>query len=160
MVTYSLNSLETILDSSKEDITSLDDNEMDLALVPESSSPVLPSMSKFHHTSSASVKSSGGGCGSAAAKRSSDLSPQLRSSTSFNRLANSPSISRLQDDGESTMSRNSSIDSGIQFASEAENSSTNGVVEAAVPAPIVASPEEDLRKSVGFADDIFAALGL
>lgn len=160
-IAYTMNSLETILDTSKEDVTSLkEDNETDSGLVPESSSvscsPVLPNTPKLHHCSSSSIRSSGG---ASAPKKSSDVSPQMRLSTSFNRLANSPSISRLQDDGGSTMSRNSSIDSGIQFASEAENCSTNGVVEPSVSATGDPS-SEDVRKSVGFADDIFAALGL
>jgi len=159
------NGLETILDSSKEDVTSLkEENETDSGLVPESSSmscsPVLHNTPKLsHHCSSSSIRSNGGGAVTAS-KRSSDISPQMRLSTSFNRLANSPSISRLQDDSGSTMSRNSSIDSGIQFASETENCSTNSVVEPPVaPAPVQPSPE-DVRKSVGFADDIFTALGL
>ncbi len=163
-MTYTSNGLETILDSSKEDVTSLkEENENDSGSAPETSSmsysPVLPSSSKLpHHCSSTSIRSSNG---ATASKRSSDVSPQMRLSTSFNRLVNSPSITRLQDDGGSTMSRNSSIDSGIQFASETENCSTNSVVESslAVPVAVETSPE-DVRKSVGFADDIFAALGM
>lgn len=169
-----MNSLETILDSSKEDITSLKEENIDTysaladsALVPDSSlcSPLLQGTLKFQFSNVSSIRSSCGS-GSATAKRFSDGSMQLRGSMSSNKLANSPSISRLQDDGGSTMSRNSSIDSGIQFASEVENSSSNGVIEAVVRAPIAASPKnvdvtsEDMRKSVGFADDIFAALGI
>ena len=164
-LSYTTNGLETILDSSKEDVASLkEENETDSGLIPDSSSmscsPVLHNAPKLpHHCSLSSIRGSGGGA-LTASKRSSDVSPQMRLSTSFNRLANSPSISRLQDDSGSTMSRNSSIDSGIQFASEAENCSTNSVVEPPVaPALVVPSPE-DIRKSVGFADDIFAALGM
>ena len=150
-----MNSLETsfvdsTLDSIKEDKTS---DESDSLLLPElegssmSCSPVLNSLRS--HTSAASINGSNG------AKGSSDSTPQLKTSASFNKLPNSPSISRLQDETGSNISRNSSIDSGIQFASEAENGSTNGVHLA------VAEPEDrEVRKSVGFADDIFAALGL
>ena len=163
---YAVNTLETILDSSQEDIASQkEENEPEIVLIPDSPSvtscsPVMRRPLKFQYSvGSGSVRSN---AGSTATKRYSDVGLQMRGSTSLNKLANSPSISRLQDDGPSTMSRNSSIDSGIQFASEAESSSSNVMVEAAIPAPVTVSvpTNEDLRKSVGFADDIFAALGL
>ena len=163
--------LETILDSSKEDISYKASHESDSLYLPEnessslSCSPVLPSL-KSH----ASVPSISSGGSSGGAKRPSNPSPpQMTTSTSFNqKLASSPSISRLQDETSSNISRNSSIDSGIQFASEAENGSTHGgvepmsqVVEPVASASTLAKPSaEDVRKSVGFADDIFATLGL
>ena len=176
--------LETILDSSKEDISYKASHESDSLYLPEneesslSCSPVLRSLKS--HASIPSISSGGSNSSSGAAKRPHNPSPpQLTTSTSFtNHLASSPSISRLQDETGSNISRNSSIDSGIQFASEAENGSTNGGVEpmnqgveppaaaAAAPPSLLAKPSsgkdgsDDVRKSVGFADDIFAALGL
>lgn len=182
------NGLETILDdTSKEDIYKAS-TESDSLYLPEhgsssnSCSPVLPPLKS--HPSIHSLASGG----SSSAKRSADPSPspQLRTSTSFtSRLANSPSITRLQDETGSNISRNSSIDSGIQFASEAENGSANEVepmqvpeVESEVPTAVPAAESEvraaeskvraaeseveanDVRKSVGFADDIFAVLGM
>ena len=160
--------LETILDSSKEDLykasTDLEQEkdayktsaESDSLYLPEhdtssnSCSPVLTSLKS--HPSVPSINSSSG-----ASKRSADPSPQLRTSTSYtSRLAHSPSITRLQDETGS----NSSIDSGIQFASEAENGSGNGVEPMQVPAAEPEVDTNDVRKSVGFADDIFSALGL
>lgn len=160
---------ETILDGSKEDLykasTELEKDvyktsaESDSLYLPEhdtssnSCSPVLPSLKS--HPSVPSINSAGGSSG--ASKRSADPSPQLRTSTSYtSRLAHSPSITRLQDETGS----NSSIDSGIQFASEAENGSANGVEPMQVPAAEPEVDTEDVRKSVGFADDIFSALGL
>ena len=145
---YSFNAsgLETILDSSREDLSYKPSNESDSLYLPEqdgsshSCSPVMKSCTNI--PSSIHV--------------SAEPSPQLKTSTSFNnRLAHSPSITRLQDETGSNMSRNSSIDSGIQFASEAENGSANGVEPMVVP-----PAETDVRKSVSFADDIFSALGL
>lgn len=163
---YGFNGLETILDSSKEDISYKTSNESDSLYLAEqessstSCSPILPPLQS--HASIPSINSNGS---NGATKRPANPSPPLiKTSTSFNsRLASSPSIIRLQDETSSNISRNSSIDSGIQFASEAENGSANGV-EAAMQS-LTAAPEEsrensDVRKSVGFADDIFAALGM
>ncbi len=169
---FSNGGLETILDSSKEDISYKASHESDSLYLPEnessslSCSPILPSLKS--HASVPSISSGG-------AKRPTNPSPpQLTTSTSFNnKLVSSPSISRLQDETSSNISRNSSIDSGIQFASEAENGSTNGGVEpmsqgvepvVSPSSSLLAKPStgatEENRKSVGFADDIFAALGL
>lgn len=160
---YSINEIETTLDSSKEDISCRTSNESDsLSLLEHessthSSSPVLPSLKS--HASVSSISSNG-----LPPKRPANPSPpQLKTSVSFNsRLANSPSISRLQDETSSNISRNSSIDSGIQFASEAENGSANGleVIPPATATVELSEDTADVRKSVGFADDIFAALGM
>lgn len=168
------NGLETILDSSKEDISYKTSTESDSLYLAEqesssnSCSPVLPPLKS--HASIPSINSSTGsnGGGGGAPKRPANPSPPLlKTSTSFSgRLANSPSIARLQDETSSNISRNSSIDSGIQFASEAENGSAQGV-EAAMhtllpPPPTREESGEaaDTRKSMGFADDIFATLGM
>lgn len=167
--------LETILDTSKEDIYRestesefLPEHEKDMykesdsLYLPEhdtssnSCSPVQPLLKS--HPSVPSISSAGG---SSSSKKSGDPSPQLRTSTSYtSRLAHSPSITRLQDETGSNISRNSSIDSGIQFASEAENGSANGVEPMQVPAVESEVEASDVRKSVGFADDILSALGL
>lgn len=164
---HTFNGLETILDSSKEDISYKASSELDsLSLTEQESSstscsPVL--MPLKSHASVPSINSASGGSSSSGggARRPANPSPQLKTSTSFNsRLAHSPSITRLQDETGSNISRNSSIDSGIQFASEAENGSANGVeVVQSTPAESEET-ETDVRKSVGFADDIFAALGM
>lgn len=162
----SLHGLETILDTSKEDIYKAS-VESDPLYHPQhesssnSCSPVLPSLKS--HPSIPSISGASGGS-NGHNKRSADQSPQpqLRTSTSYtSRLASSPSITRLQDETGSNISRNSSIDSGIQFASEAENGSANGVEPMQLPTTETAEVEaNDVRKSVGFADDIFAFLGM
>ena len=166
---FGFNGLETILDSSKEDISYKTSTESDSLYLAEqessstSCSPILRPLQS--HASVPSINSSGS---NGALKRPSNPSPPLiKPSASFNsRLASSPSIARLQDETSSNISRNSSIDSGIQFASEVESGSANGVEAIMQPltTPLTtpAAPEEseDVRKSVGFADDIFAALGL
>jgi hypothetical protein len=169
---HEFSGLETILDDSKEDlhkagIESIEEEKGMYKVCPESDavlflpehdssnscSPVLPPLKS--HPSVPSISSVGGSSG--ASKRSADPSPQLRTSTSYtSRLAHSPSITRLQDETGS----NSSIDSGIQFASEAENGSANGVEPMQVPATEPEPEDDDVRKSVGFADDILSALGL
>ena len=123
-------SLESTLTSSKEEEeTSLKTSGSgcgsDSMLAPEmeptsnSCSLVLPPLGSNTLTRS---PISGG-----SQKRQVSVSPPLKGSASMSKIANSPSISRLQDETSSNISRNSSIDSGIQFASEAENSSSNGV---------------------------------
>ncbi len=156
---YAINSLETILDTSSEDISTKTSHGSDSLLLPElenslSYSPVLPS------TQSRGTASFSGSTSSNSTKRTVDPHPHMKMSASLNKLANSPSISRLQDETSSNMSRNSSIDSGIQFASEAESGSTHGVMEAAHMTIPESEDDIDRRKSGGFADDIFAALGL
>lgn len=168
--------LETILDTSKEDIYReitelefLSEQEKDIYKEPDSlylpehdtssnsCSPVLPLLKS--HPSVPSISSAEGSSG--VSKKSADPSPQLRTSTSYtSRLAHSPSITRLQDETGSNISRNSSIDSGIQFASEAENGSGNGVEPMQVAAVESEVEASDVRKSVGFADDILSTLGL
>lgn len=130
-------SLESTLTSSKEEETSVKTGSgSDSLLAPEldstsnSCSPVLPPVGSNGLTRS--PVSSG-------QKRQASASPQLKGSASMNKIANSPSISRLQDETSSNISRNSSIDSGIQFASEAENGSASGV-EATVSPSTEPSP--------------------
>lgn len=173
---FRFNGLETILDSSKEDISYKESDSLSLAEQEEQESSSIscsPVLAPPLHRSRTSINSSGGGSGSSGARRPGNPSPPplLKTSTSYNsRLASSASIARLQDETGSNISRNSSIDSGIQFASEAENGSTNGGVEpmqvhhtTTSSTTTAEAPEEssnDMRKSVGFADDIFAALGM
>lgn len=122
------NSLESTLTSSKEEEVSVKTGSgtgSDSMLAPDiestsnSCSPVLPPLGGSSALTRSPVSSS--------QKRQTSVSPPLKGSASMNKIANSPSISRLQDETSSNISRNSSIDSGIQFASEAENSSANGV---------------------------------
>lgn len=130
-------SLESTLTSSKEEDSSTKTSSgSDSLLATEvestsnSCSPVLPQVTANGLTRSPV---------SGSQKRQKSASPQLKGSVSMNGIANSPSISRLQDETSSNISRNSSIDSGIQFASEAENGSANGV-EATVSPTAEPSP--------------------
>lgn len=167
----SQNSLESTLTSSKEEETSVKtSNGSDSMLVPEadsasnSYSPVLPPTSSSGLTRSPVSSSQ---------KRQASASPQLKGSASMNKIANSPSISRLQDETSSNISRNSSIDSGIQFASEAENGSANGVeatvspstehspptLEATTLSTEMKSNSDDTNDS-SLAAEVFSMLGL
>ena len=78
----------------------------------------------------------------------------LKGSCSVGKLAGSPSITKLQEETGSNISRNSSIDSGIQFASDPE---TNGVGGPGLEPS--ASSENDLE-GLSLADEIFSTLGL
>ena len=158
--TPSLNTHESVSNSSKDDGSCKASHETDSLLLPEhdnSSSSYSPILQPFRpHAGSSAASGSGG---STRSKKAAHPSPHMKTSVSF---SNSPGISRLQDETSSNISRNSSIDSGIQFASEAENGSANSVdvVQPSTRTTAVAEDTEDVRKSVGFADDIFAALGL
>ena len=143
------NNLESTLTSSKEEEASMKTGSgsgSDSMLAPDidstsnSCSPVLPPLGGSSALTRSPVSSS-------SQKRQASVSPPLKGSASMNKIANSPSISRLQDETSSNISRNSSIDSGIQFASEAENSSANGVeatvsssTEAVSPSTEASSP--------------------
>lgn len=148
---YSLGaSLEPTLTSTKEEEASVKTGSgtgSDSMLAPDvestsnSCSPVLPPLGSNSSTLTRSPVSS------SSQRRQASMSPPLKGSASMNKIANSPSISRLQDETSSNISRNSSIDSGIQFASEAENSSANGVeatvsssTEAVSPSTEASSP--------------------
>lgn len=139
-------SLESTLTSSKEEEVSVktgsgsgSDSMLapDVDLTSNSCSPVLPPLGSG--TSSAPTRSPV----SSGSHKSRQASPSLKGSVSMNKIANSPSISRLQDETSSNISRNSSIDSGIQFASEAENSSANGVEATVSPSTEAASPSTE-----------------
>lgn len=195
----SQNSLESTLTSSKEEVSLKTSSGSDSLLVPEadtassSNSPVLPAAnnSSSPQTSNTGLtrrtsavtppSSSSGGHQS---KRQTSASPQLKASASLNRIANTPAgVNRLQDDTSSNISRNSSIDSGIQFASENENGCANGVDSShhfssqhttSAPqmitrpetktAPTTTTTQKDPRsnkaESLSFADDIFSMLGM
>jgi hypothetical protein len=146
------NSLESTLTSSKEEevsVKTVSGSGSDSMLAPDadstsnSCSPVLPPL--------------GGGTGSTPTRspvssgshksRQASVSPPLKGSVSMNKIANSPSISRLQDETSSNISRNSSIDSGIQFASEAENGSANGVEATVSPSTEARSPSTESTSS-------------
>lgn len=164
-------SLESTLTSSKEEGASLKTGSgSDSLLAPEldststSCSPVLPPASTNRLTRSPVPSSQ---------KRQSSASPPLKSSASMNKIANSPSISRLQDETSSNISRNSSIDSGIQFASEAENGSANGVEATVSPSAELSpptlgetsllgskQPNSDETSDSSFAADVLSILGL
>lgn len=160
--TYSLgtshNSLESTLTSSKEEEVSVKTGSgsgsdsmlaRDVDLTSNSCSPVLPPLgggnSTITTTSNALTRSPVSS--SSQKSRQASASPPLKGSASMNKIANSPSISRLQDETSSNISRNSSIDSGIQFASEAENSSANGVEAMVSPSTEAASPSTELTSS-------------
>ena len=164
-------SLESTLTSSKEEETSLQTGSgSDSLLAPEldstsnSCSPVLPPSNRNGLTRSPVSSSQ---------KRQASASPQLKGSASLNKIANSPSISRLQDETSSNISRNSSIDSGIQFASEAENGSASGVEATVSPSTEPSPPtlgatslptetkvdSDDLGDS-SLAAEVFSMLGL
>ena len=174
--TYSLgtshNSLESTLTSSKEEEVSVKTGSgsgSDSMLAPDadstsnSCSPVLPPLGGTSALTKSPVSSS-------SQKRQASVSPPLKGSASMNKIANSPSISRLQDETSSNISRNSSIDSGIQFASEAENSSANGVeatvsssteavspsTEAASSPPVLGATSLSTESSSGDAGDLAA----
>lgn len=145
-------SLESTLTSSKEEEVSVKTGSgsgSDSMLAPDvdstsnSCSPVLPPLGSG--TSSAPTRSpvSSGSHKS----RQASVSPPLKGSVSMNKIANSPSISRLQDETSSNISRNSSIDSGIQFASEAENGSANGVEATVSPSTEAVSPSTESTNS-------------
>ncbi len=145
------NSLESTLTSSKEEVSvkTSSGSGSDSMLAPDadstsnSCSPVLPPL--------------GGGTGSTPTRspvssgshksRQTSVSPPLKGSVSMNKIANSPSISRLQDETSSNISRNSSIDSGIQFASEAENGSANGVEATVSSSTEAVSPSTESTSS-------------
>ena len=184
----SQNSLESTLTSSKEEVSLKTSSGSDSLLVPEadtassSNSPVLSAANNCSPLTStagltrrpSAVTSSGGH-----AKRQTSASPQLKASVSLNRIANTPGINRLQDDTSSNISRNSSIDSGIQFASETENngcnngmdnghhfSSPNTTTQTQIQTktqtqttPSAAESRSTKAESVSFADDIFSMLG-
>ena len=169
------NSLESTLTSSKEEEVSVKTGSgsgSDSMLAPDvestsnSCSPVLPPLSGTSALTRSPVSSS--------QKRQASVSPPLKGSASMNKIANSPSISRLQDETSSNISRNSSIDSGIQFASEAENGSANGVeatsteavspsTEAASSPPVLGAtslPTENSSGDTGdLAAEVFSMLG-
>lgn len=143
------NSLESTLTSSKEEEVSVKTGSgsgSDSMLAPDvdstsnSCSPVLPPLGGTSALTKSPVSSS-------SQKRQASVSPPLKGSASMNKIANSPSISRLQDETSSNISRNSSIDSGIQFASEAENSSANGVEATVSPSTEAVSPSTEAASS-------------
>ena len=166
-------SFESTLTSSKEEEASVKTGSgSDSLLAPEldststSCSPVLPPASTNRLTRSPVPSSQ---------KRQSSASPPLKGSASMNKIANSPSISRLQDETSSNISRNSSIDSGIQFASEAENGSANGVEATVSPSAELSPPtctlgdtsllgsmksNSDDTSDSSFAADVLSILGL
>ena len=163
------NSLESTLTSSKEEEISVKTGSgSDSMLAPEtestsnSCSPVLPPLGSNTLTRSPVSGSS--------QKRQASVSPPLKGSASMNKIANSPSISRLQDETSSNISRNSSIDSGIQFASEAENGSANGVEATVSPSTETSSPPvlgattaistENSNDAGDLAAEVFSMLGL
>ena len=141
------NSLESTLTSSKEEEVSVKTGSgsgSDSMLAPDvdstsnSCSPVLPPLGGTTNALTRSPVSGG-----SQKSRQASVSPPLKGSASMNKIANSPSISRLQDETSSNISRNSSIDSGIQFASEAENGSANGVEATVSPSTEAASPSTE-----------------
>ena len=94
-------------------------------------------------------------------------SHSLKASSSLTKLTNSPSITRLQETV-SNISRNSSIDSGIQFASEPEqNGAVAGSGFASEPeqngavagAGFTSEPEQNgAGGGSGFADEVLGLL--
>ena len=169
--TLTSSNLESTLTSSKEEEVSVKTGSgSDSLLAPEldststSCSPVLPPASTNRLTRSPVPSSQ---------KRQSSASPPLKGSASMNKIANSPSISRLQDETSSNISRNSSIDSGIQFASEAENGSANGVEATVSPSAELSPPtlgetsllgstksNSDDTSDSSFAADVLSMLGM
>ena len=78
----------------------------------------------------------------------------LKGSSSVGKLAGSPGVTKLQEETGSNISRNSSIDSGIQFASDPE---TNGV---GGPGLEPSGSSEAGLEGLSLADEIFSTLGL
>lgn len=171
-------SFESTLTSSKEEEVSVKTGSgSDSLLAPEldstsnSCSPVLPQASVNGLTRSP-VANSQKRQNSTSPPLKGSTSPPLKGSASMNKIANSPSISRLQDETSSNISRNSSIDSGIQFASEAENGSANGVEATVSPSSKPNPPalgetsllgnmklNSDDTSDSSFAADVFSTLG-
>lgn len=175
-ISMSINSLESTLTSSKEEVSFKTSSGSETRLLPEddsahgssSYSPVLSSnQGPVTSTSGYSTLVNGSGLVTSATtsniagtkQRQSSASPQLKGSTSLNKISNSPiMLSRLQDETGSVISRNSSesIDSGIQF----ENGSANGVEASSTAVTDVTATTEPEEGLGDFASDILSMLGL
>ena len=140
-------SLESTLTSSKEELVG-GEEESTTAMNPSSSTNGSDSLFTANEGSPCPLAKNASSTGSS--------SPPLKGSASLNKIANSPSIQRIQDDNSSNISRNSSIDSGIQFEHEHMATSEGS---AAAPAPVAVTTEAAEGLGTSFANDIFATLG-
>ena len=171
-ISMSINSLESTLTSSKEEMSFKTSSGSESRLLPEvdsahGSSSYSPVMSSNQGLVTSTSLTNGSGLVTSATtsnisgtkQRQSSASPQLKGSTSLNKISNSPNmLSRLQDETGSVISRNSSesIDSGIQF----ENGSATGV-EASNSAVADVTTTTESEEGLGdFATDVLAMLGL
>lgn len=168
----SMNSLESTLTSSKEEVSYKTSSGSESRLPPEvdsgqGSSSYSPALSTNQEpVSTHSVLESRNGLVTSATitnvarptHKQLYVSPQLKGSASLNKIFNRQSpnmLSKFQDETGSGVNRNSSesIDSGIQF----ENGNGGEATTSVNQVKTVTEPEEELGD---FASDLFAMLGL